>query len=94
VEAPAAVVLSTAIGELAAAGLDREMQGLRAQMAQAYAGLLDDGRWHTPARAALDAFAAASADRLSGAVRLQLLRGACRVVGRRVGAAVTETATA
>lgn len=94
VEAPAAVVLSTAIRELAAAGLDREMQALRAQMAQAYAALIDDGRWHSPARAALDAFSAASADRLTGAVRLQLLRGACRVVGRRMGAAVTEAVTA
>ena len=59
-----------------------------------YATLIDDGRWHTPARAALDAFTTASADQLSGAVRLLLLRGACRVVGRRVGAAVSEPVAA
>jgi len=91
VEAPAAAVLSAAITELASASFDRDMLALRGQMAQAYGALIDEGRWHTPARAALDAFTAASADRLSGAVRLLLLRGACRVVGRRVGAAVTES---
>lgn len=90
VEAPAAAVLSAAIGELAASGFDRDMLSLRAQMAQAYGALIDEGRWHGPSRAALDAFTAASADRLTGAVRLLLLRGACRVVGRQVGAAVTE----
>ena len=67
------------------------MLELRERMAQAYGTLIDDGRWHTPTRAALDAFTAASADRLSGSVRLLLLRGACRVVGRQVGAAVTES---
>ena len=90
VEAPAAAVLSAAIAELASASFDRDMLALRGQMAQAYGALIEEGRWHTPARAALDAFTAASSDRLSGAVRLLLLRGACRVVGRRVGAAVTE----
>ena len=66
------------------------MLALRGQMAQAYARLIDEGRWHTPARASLDAFTAASSGQMSGAVRLLLLRGACRVVGRRVGAAATE----
>ena len=94
VEAPAAAVLSAAIGELAAASFDRDMLALRGQMAQAYSALIDDGRWHTPARAALDAFTTASADRLSGAVRLLLLRGACRVVGRRVGAWVADSVAA
>lgn len=88
VEAPAACVLSAAIAELASTSFDRDMLALRNQMAQAYGALVDEGRWHTPARAALDAFTAASADRLSGAVRLLLLRGACRVVGRRVDALV------
>ncbi len=87
-------VLSAAIAELAAASFDRDMLALRGQMAQAYGTLIDEGRWHTPARAALDAFTTASADQLSGAVRLLLLRGACRVVGRRVGAAVTEPVAA
>lgn len=90
VEAPAAAVLSTAIAELASASFDADMLALRKQMALAYSALIDEGRWHTPSRAALDAFTAASADRLSGAVRLLLLRGSCRVVGRRVGAAVAE----
>ena len=86
VEAPAAAVLSAAITELATASFDRDMLALRSQMAHAYGALIDEGGWHSPARDALDAFTAASADRLSGAVRLQLLRGACRVVGRRLGA--------
>jgi argininosuccinate synthase len=90
VEAPAAAVLSAAIAELASASFDRDMLALRGQMAQAYARLIDEGRWHTPARAALDAFTAASSGQMSGAVRLLLLRGACRILGRRVGAAATE----
>lgn len=94
VEAPAAAVLSAAIAELASASFDRDMLALRGQMARAYGALIDEGRWHTPARAALDAFTAASADRLSGAVRLLLLRGACRVVGRRVGVTVSESVAA
>lgn len=90
VEAPAACVLSAAIAELASASFDRDMLALRKQVAQAYGALVDEGRWHTPARAALDAFTAASADRLSGAVRLLLLRGACRVVGRRMNSSAAQ----
>lgn len=90
VEAPAAVVLATAIGELAAVGFDKELLALRGRLALEYAAIVDEGRWHTQARAALDAFTMASAERLTGTVRLLLLRGACRVVGRRLGAAVAE----
>jgi argininosuccinate synthase len=93
VEAPAAVVLSTAIGELAAAAFDPDLLALRAQMARAYADVVDEGRWHSPSRTALDAFAAATADVLSGSARIQLLRGACHVVGRRLGAPVDDAVT-
>ena len=92
VELPAAVVLAEAVEELAAIALDPTTLGLRRQLAPIYTGLLAGGLWHTPARAALDAFTAASAAPLSGTVSLQLAAGACRTVGRRLATLEAEPA--
>jgi argininosuccinate synthase len=92
VEAPAAEVLGMAVAELAEDALDAPTLALRRQMAGAYAALISQGLWASPARAALDAFTAASAGALTGIVRLQLTRGACRIVGRRVGVVQIEAA--
>jgi argininosuccinate synthase len=92
VELPAAVVLAEAVEELAALALDPATLGLRRQFAPIYTGLLASGLWHTPARAALDAFTAASAAPITGTVSLQLAAGACRTIGRRLGALEAEPA--
>ncbi len=85
IEAPASEVLGMAVTELAQAALEPAVLALRRQMAPAYASLITQGLWVSPARTALDAFTAVCAHALTGVVRLQLTRGACRVVGRRVG---------
>ncbi|HEX7087307.1 MAG TPA: argininosuccinate synthase domain-containing protein [Vicinamibacterales bacterium] len=92
IEAPAAVVLADAVEALAAVTLDPLSLSLRRQLAPAYAGLLTDGHWHTPARTALDAFTAASAAAIAGTVALQLSEGACRVTACRPAAAAAEPA--
>jgi argininosuccinate synthase len=84
IEAPAAVVLATAARELADAGLPQDLRALRQQTADAYGQLVADGKWHTPTRAALDAFTASVAAALTGSVRLSLAAGECVVLGRHV----------
>jgi argininosuccinate synthase len=82
-EAPAAVVLHTAHRELEALVLPHDLTRLTRQMARTYADLVYDGRWFTPTREAIDAFAACVQQRVTGAVRLRLFKGDCRAVGRR-----------
>ena len=52
-------------------------------MGRAYADLVYNGRWFSQTREAIDAFVAAIQPRVTGAVRLKLFKGDCRVVGRR-----------
>ena len=52
-------------------------------MGRAYADLVYNGLWFSPTREAIDAFVAAIQPRVTGAVRLKLFKGDCRVVGRR-----------
>jgi argininosuccinate synthase len=85
VESPASVVLSTAVATLASAVLGQEMLARRASSGEAYRALLDDGGWHSPARAELDACTTSTAGELTGAVRLRLMEGECRVIGHHVG---------
>ncbi len=92
VELPAAVVLAEAVEALAAAALDPLSLSLRRQLAPVYAGLLGDGHWYTPARAALDAFTTASAAAIAGTATLQLSGGACRVIACRPAASAAEPA--
>lgn len=85
VEAPAAVVLGAAVGELAAVTLSPGLQAVRAQAARAYHAVLAEGDWHSPTREALDAFTGACAAALTGTVALELAHGECRVVECVVG---------
>ena len=94
IEAPAAVVLGAASRELAAAALPADLVALRAHVASAYGTLITDGGWHTPTRAALDAFAGACADALTGTVTLELAGGTCRVIDCATAAAVASPAVA
>ena len=56
---------------------------MKHQLARVYADLVYDGLWFTPTREAIDAFAEKVQERVTGTVRLQLLKGSCRVVARR-----------
>jgi len=82
-EAPAAVVLHTAHSELMKLVIPRDLERLAHDLGRAYADLAYNGRWFTPTREAVDAFMATIQPRVTGAVRLKLFKGDCRVVGRR-----------
>jgi argininosuccinate synthase len=82
-EAPAAVLLHTAHSELEKLVVPRELERLGHDLGRAYADLAYNGRWFSPTREAIDAFMATIQPRVTGAVRLKLYKGDCRVVGRR-----------
>ena len=82
-EAPAAVVLHTAHSELETLVIPRELERLAHDLGRAYADMVYNGRWFSPTRDAVDAFMATIQPRVTGAVRLKLFKGDCRVVGRR-----------
>jgi argininosuccinate synthase len=82
-EAPAAVLLHTAHGELEKLVVPRDLERLGHDLGRAYADLVYNGRWFSPTREAIDAFMATIQPRVTGAVRLKLFKGDCRVVGRR-----------
>jgi argininosuccinate synthase len=89
-EAPAAVVLHTAHSELEKLVIPRDLERLAHDMGRAYADLAYNGRWFSPTREAIDAFMATIQPRVTGAVRLKLFKGDCRVVGRRSPMALDE----
>lgn len=78
-EAPAAVVLHTAHAALAASVNPTELAPLVDLAGRAYADAIQSGQWFTTTRVALDAFVHALQSQVSGSVRLELLRGVCRV---------------
>jgi argininosuccinate synthase len=90
-EAPAAVVLHTAHGELEKLVVPRDLERLGHDLGRAYADLAYNGRWFSPTREAIDAFMRTIQPRVTGAVRLKLFKGDCRVVGRRSPLAVDES---
>jgi argininosuccinate synthase len=79
-ESPAAILLGAAHAELAKNVGGPELSPLREQLARAYARLIDSGHWFTPAREAIDGFSRALSQRLTGSVKLKLLKGTCEVV--------------
>lgn len=82
-EAPAAVLLHTAHSELEKLVVPRDLERLGHDLGRAYADLVYNGRWFSPTREAIDAFMRTIQPRVTGAVRLKLFKGDCRVVGRR-----------
>ena len=82
-EAPAAHILLEAHRELERLVLDRALLHFKQGLALKYAELVYDGLWVTPLKRALDAFVNDTQRKMSGRVRLRLLKGACHVVGRQ-----------
>jgi len=79
-EAPAAVVLSTAHKALQALVLPRELDRLAPAMTRTFDDLVQDGQWFSPAREAIAAFVSAIQTRVTGTVTVRLFKGECRVV--------------
>ena len=91
IEAPAAAVLRAACRELRAATSPAQVRRIAQDLAADFADFIVTGRWFTPEREALDAVLTTTRDRLTGTVRLQLFRGACRVVDCDVPAPVRDS---
>jgi argininosuccinate synthase len=79
-EAPAAITLHVAHAALTAAASPKPLAPLIDQVGAAYADLIQSGQWFTATRDALDAFTRAVQAHVTGSVRVELLRGTCRVV--------------
>ena len=82
-ETPGGTILYTAHQGLESITLDRETLHYKLVVAQRFAELVYYGQWFTPLREALEAFAARTQERVTGAVRVKLYRGNCTVVGRK-----------
>lgn len=81
-EAPAAVVLHAAHLDLQKLVTTGDLDRLCRIVSLEYAGLIHNGLWFTPMREALDAYVEKVQERVTGAVRLKLFKGDCRIVGR------------
>jgi argininosuccinate synthase len=82
-EAPAATILLAAHQELERLVLDRELFHYKEGVSHRYAELIYYGLWCTPLKRALDAFIAATQQRVTGTVRVKLYKGTVQVIGRR-----------
>ncbi len=82
-ECPASVTLIEAHKALERLVLTREELRVKAALDQKYSELIYDAQWSSPLRDALDAFNAKIAERMTGEVRLRLVRGRAVVTGSR-----------
>jgi argininosuccinate synthase len=82
IEAPAVAVLAAAHRALESYVIGDDLAALKAQLAGVYAHVLTTGEWFSPRREAIDAFAAVVQKRVTGSVRLELLKGSCTVAAR------------
>ena len=90
-EAPAATVLHAAHAELEALVIPRDLQRVKQRLSQDYADLVYSGAWFSQTREAIDVFVQHIQRRVTGAVRLKLFKGDCRVVGRRSSHALYDS---
>ena len=93
-EAPAAVVLHAAHRELEKFVIARDLERIKHDLARRYADLVYNGLWFSQTREAIDAFVRTIQPRVTGVVRLRLLKGDCRVVGRKSPYALYDQALA
>ena len=82
-ECPGSVTLIEAHKALERLVLTRDELRLKAALDQKYAELIYDAQWSAPLRDALDAFNAKLAERMTGDVRVKLIRGRAVVTGSR-----------
>jgi argininosuccinate synthase len=90
-DAPAATVLAMAHQDLQQVVTEPDLQRLSADLGVTYADLVRHGQWDTRTREAIDALVANVQRQVTGAVRLKLHKGDCRVAGRRAAGEVRST---
>ena len=81
-ETPAGTVLMAALRDLESLTLDRETHHFRETISTRYAELVYYGLWHSPLRAAFDAFLETSHRWVTGTVRMKLFKGFALAVAR------------
>ncbi|HJR44849.1 MAG TPA: argininosuccinate synthase [Actinomycetota bacterium] len=82
-EAPAALTLIAAHGDLENLTLERAYAREKRKLDATWTQLVYEGLWFSPLREAIDAFAGTAALDVSGEVRLKLGPGHCQPTGRR-----------
>lgn len=82
-EAPAAVVLHLAHGELWRYVSSESQQRFDMAVSAAYVEAIDRGEWFDPLRGGIDAYVDATSQQMTGTIRVRLFKGAARVVGRQ-----------
>jgi argininosuccinate synthase len=82
-ETPGGTLLYAAHRALETLTLDRELLKLKSTLVPHFASLIYNGFWYSPEREALSALLRKTQERVTGDVRLQLYKGAIRVLGRR-----------
>ncbi len=90
-EAPAAALLHLAFRELQSLLLNPDLAGRAGETGRGYADAIESGRWFSSTRETLDAFVSTILPDASGSIRLRLLKGDCRVAGRRAAGAFRQT---
>ena len=93
-ECPAGIALIAAHQDLEGITLDRAFAKEKRRLSALWAEAVYDGLWFSPLREAIDAFAATSAPRVTGEVRLRFSAGACLPVGRRSPSSLYDAALA
>lgn len=81
-EAPAAVILHKALGEIENLTLDRETTHFKEVISSKYAQLVYYGLWYSDLKEALDSFLEKIHENTTGEVTLKLHKANCIVVGR------------
>jgi argininosuccinate synthase len=82
-ETPGGTVLLAAHRGIESITLDRGAMHLKDELMPRYAALIYNGFWFSPEREALQALIDKTQERVTGTVRLKLLKGAVSVVGRK-----------
>jgi argininosuccinate synthase len=78
-EAPAVLVLGLAFDALERRVWPAELVDVKQQLAVVFRSLVRRGKWFSPTRRAISAFVGDAQQSLTGSVRLELFKGACRV---------------
>ena len=83
-ESPAATVLQAAHKELQTLTITGEADAFSLSVSRQLADIIDRGSWFTPLAESLVAYVDKIQERVSGTIRLELFKGRCTIVDRRI----------
>lgn len=82
-EAPALLVLIAAHRDLESLTLTGDVTQYKRNIEQSYGQMIYNGLWYSPLKSALDAFIQQTQERVTGTVRIKLLKGNAILAGRK-----------